>query len=267
MAIDFGSIPPTDAIGVSASLLATMAGVSTPRSSTSKLAAAAAVALPGLTADAQAAHDALVAALSARDGAVLHRGEEVQDALHAEKVADRITSALYGRVSALEKQGMKGAPELRKYLFSEGVGALTRATGRPQRARYEQWIGTWAARPQQGSPADLDIAAAMAEVREAVERFASILDGKDHVSRAADVAIDGRADAIVRWVAAIEELTAAVRAVQWGHEDAFDDWLSPYIEWRQAQEARARRGELAGTAGAAYPPSSDGAGMDGAQDG
>lgn len=79
MARNVKKIPPTDAIGVSSSLLATVASAARLPGGAGKLATAVAPVVPDLVAAAQASHEVLVVSLAERDGKVIGRGSEVQD--------------------------------------------------------------------------------------------------------------------------------------------------------------------------------------------
>jgi hypothetical protein len=241
----FKKIPPTDAVGISSSLVdtATAAGRLPPHAGI--LAKAVAPVLPDLIRAARKSQETLVDSLANRDGKVIHRGSEVEDARKVERELDRLVSALSARLGGLEKEGAEGAKTLSDFLFAESVRELTRLTGRPQRARYVQWVRTWPARPAQGSAADLDVAASLARIEAEVMRFGKILDGKDHTSRGATGAIDEAGDAFRAWVDAIGELVLAMEVVLQSDEDAFENWLSPYSEWRRAQaRAQGETGEI-----------------------
>lgn len=235
-------VPPTDGVGITSSMLATIGSVSALPSGARTLAQVVAPALPALVAAGQRTHDALVAALAERDGAVIRRGGGVEATLAAEEEADKAVGALARRLDGLVTEGVEGAGALRAYLFPQGTRELTRVRGRPQRARYDTWRGTWAGRPKQGSAADVDIAASLANVASKLDRFAEVLDGKDAVSRAADEAVDQREETHEAWLAAWEDLIDAVQLVQASDPEAFTAWMSPYAEWKQAQASRARRG-------------------------
>jgi hypothetical protein len=236
------NVPPTDAIGISSSLLATVGAAAKLPANAGKLAKAAATVVPDLHLAARAGHDGLVASLAKRDGVVIDRGSEVEDAKEVEYKLDRLVGALNQRLESLRTERAVGAEELRSYLFPAGVKDLTRLTGRPQRGRYDRWLLTWSERPARGSEADLDIAASLAKIEAEIERFGTVLDGKDTVSRGATGAIDGAGDAFVAWVDAMEELTLAVQIVLKTEPDRYRNWLAPYTEWRNAQAAaRPRR--------------------------
>lgn len=239
----FKTVPPTDGVGITASMTATIGSVSSLPPGSGKLAIAIYAALPELTADAKSAHEVLVETLSGQRGAINERKGGVSLSRKQEAAADKAVKALHSRLEALVGEEVEGATALLGYFFPLGVTALIKATGRPQRGLYDTWEGTWAGRPQQGSPADLDIAASLANVAAKLQRFADVLDGKDTVSRAADAAIDRRGDAHTAWLDAWGDLVDAVELIQAKNPEAFKAWLSPYLEWRQAQQARSGRRE------------------------
>lgn len=235
------AIPVNDAIGIGASLLSTVEGFSKPPANARRLALAAAAVVPGLASDAEAAQVGLVGSLGSLDGAVIHRGGGVQKALAEEKDVDLKVNALEGRLASNVKVGMEGAEALYGFLFPDGARALTRPTGRPQRAIYDRWLESWAERPAQDSTADKDIAAALKAVSEAVKRFGDVLDGKDNRSQAATSAVDDAGDARTTWNDAMGDLVDAIELVHATEPDRFQDWLAPYHQWRRAQEARSTR--------------------------
>lgn len=234
------NVPPTDAIGVSSSLLATAVQAARLPAGAGTLATVVAPVIPQLQVAAQVSHDRLVASLAERDGKVIGRGSEVQDAKEVEKSVDRRVSALFQRLDSLIKDAAAGAEALQRYLFPEGLTNLTRLTGRPQRGRYDQWVLTWTARPAQGSAADLDVASSMARLEDEIRRFGDVLDGKDNMSRRATGAIDGAGTAFQGWVDAMGELALAIEVLLASEPARYDNWISPYTEWRNAQ-TRARR--------------------------
>src|SRR5688500_13889715 len=124
-------VPPTDAMGISSSLLATVGSAAKLPTGAGLFAKTVATVVPDLHLAARLAHDGLVESLASRDGKVIDRGTEVQDAKEVEKNLDRLVGALNQRLESLRKEGVVGAERLRKFLLPEGVKALTGLTGRP----------------------------------------------------------------------------------------------------------------------------------------